>query len=209
MILLLPIFLIAALGIRVSSRGPIFYRARRAGKNGKPFLMHKFRTMPVHQGPKASAITASQDVRVFPFGRLLRALKIDELPQLFDILRGEMSVVGPRPEEMDIVRDHYAPEHIETLSVRPGLAGPGSIYNYTHGEKLIGKTNPQQDYLEKLLPIKLALETVYVRNAGFFYDLRIVFRTLGVIALIAAGKRRFSDPPEMRKVERIFPARGL
>ncbi|MGD0519246.1 MAG: sugar transferase [Thermoguttaceae bacterium] len=209
LIFLSPIFLIAALGISLSSRGPIFYRAQRAGKNGKPFIMHKFRTMRIEQGPKASAITASQDSRVFPFGRLLRVSKIDELPQLYDVFRGVMSVVGPRPEAMSIVRDHYATEHLETLNVRPGLASPGSIYNYTHGEKLIGKIYPEKDYLEKLLPVKLALETFYVRNAASIYDLRIIFRTIFVIALIAVGKRQFSDPPEIRKVDRIIPARGV
>jgi lipopolysaccharide/colanic/teichoic acid biosynthesis glycosyltransferase len=209
LIVLSPIFLIAALSIRLSSRGPVFYRATRAGRNGKPFVMHKFRTMRIDQVNRASAITAAGDDRVFAAGRWLRALKFDELPQLYDILRGEMSLVGPRPEALEIVRDHYAPEHRETLAVRPGLASPGSIYNYTHGEKLIGKENPERDYLEKLLPLKLALDEVYVRQAGFVYDLRIIFRTLIVIALIALGKRRFADPPEMKAINRIVPARNL
>ncbi|MCC6126041.1 MAG: sugar transferase [Pirellulales bacterium] len=209
LIVLSPIFLIAALGIRLSSRGPVLYRATRAGKNGRPFVMHKFRTMRIEQGNRASAITAAGDDRVFAVGRLLRALKIDELPQLYDILRGEMSLVGPRPEALEIVRDHYAPEHWETLAVRPGLASPGSIYNYTHGEKLIGKENPERDYLEKLLPLKLALDEVYVRQAGFVYDLRIIVRTAMVIVQIALGKRRFADPPEMKAIERIVPARNI
>jgi lipopolysaccharide/colanic/teichoic acid biosynthesis glycosyltransferase len=187
----------------------VFYRAWRAGLGGKPFVMHKFRTMHVDQGPAASTITASGDSRVFPFGRLLRALKIDELPQLYDVLRGAMSVVGPRPEDLKIVREHYAPEHLATLDVRPGLASPGSIYNYTHGEQLIGRLNPEADYVEKLLPIKLAIEVEYVRRANFFYDLRIILRACCVIALIALGKRRFRDPPEMARIDHPTPARNV
>jgi lipopolysaccharide/colanic/teichoic acid biosynthesis glycosyltransferase len=209
LIVLSPVFLIAAIGIRLSGKGPVFYHAERAGKHGKPFIIHKFRTMQVTQGPNASAITSSQDARVFPFGRLLRICKIDELPQLINVLRGDMSVVGPRPEAMDIVRNNYAPQHMETLAVPPGLASPGSIYDYTHGVKLIGQENPEKDYLLKLLPIKLALEMVYVQNAGIVYDFRIILRTILVISLIALGKREFSDPPEMKKIERIVPARNL
>src|SRR5947209_559846 len=111
-----PLFLLAALGIRLSSRGPVFYRARRVARGGEPFTMHKFRTMHVHQGAAPSAITGPSDRRVFFFGALLRRLKIDELPQFWDVLRGKMSLVGPRPEDPRIVRDHYAPEHLETLA---------------------------------------------------------------------------------------------
>jgi lipopolysaccharide/colanic/teichoic acid biosynthesis glycosyltransferase len=208
LLLLAPLFLIAAVGIRLSGRGPILFRAERAGRDGEPFLMHKFRTMSVDQGPGAAAITARGDSRVFPFGRLLRTLKIDELPQVVDVLRGKMSLVGPRPEDPRIVREHYAPEHWETLSVRPGAASPGSIYSYTHGEKLIGSRDAEKDYLEKLLPVKLALELVYVRHASFLYDLRVVFRSAAVISLIALGKRQFADPPEMAMIGRVVPVRG-
>jgi len=207
LLVLSPVFLLAAIAIRLSGRGPILYRAQRCGRGGEPFTMHKFRTMVVEQGPKASAITASADGRVFPVGRLLRKLKIDELPQLYDVLRGKMSIVGPRPEDLSIVRDHYAPEHMETLTVRPGLASPGSIYNYTHGERLVGREHPELDYLQNLLPVKLALETVYVREASFAYDLRVILRTLLVIGQIAAGRRLFPDPPETARIDRIVPAR--
>lgn len=198
---LAPVLLIAALGIRLSSRGPILYRARRVGRNGATFIMHKFRTMRVDQGPGASPITASQDSRVFWVGSLLRRLKIDELPQLFDVVRGKMSIVGPRPEDCDIVEKYFTQQHRQTLCVRPGLASPGSIYNYTHGESLLSEGDPEKFYVEKLLPIKLALEVVYVRESSILYDCVIILRTIGVIACIALGKRRFADPPEMRKVQ--------
>src|SRR5690606_5139728 len=134
--------------------------------------------------------------RVTAFGKFLRSSKIDELPQLFDVLRGKMSIIGPRPEDLRIVEDYYAFEHMKTLDVLPGLASPGSIYNYTHGHKIIGHENPEKDYLEKLLPIKLALESVYVERTGFVYDIRIVIRTMVVIFLVMAGKKTFNDPSE-------------
>jgi lipopolysaccharide/colanic/teichoic acid biosynthesis glycosyltransferase len=207
LVLLSPLLLAAAIGIRLSGPGPIFYRARRLGRNGEPFVMHKFRTMRIEQAPTASAISARDDDRIFPIGRWLRRLKIDELPQLYDVLRGKMSIVGPRPEDPRIIRDHYAPEHWKTLAVRPGMASPGSIFNYTHGEKLIGQEDAERDYLEKVLPVKLALEEVYVREGSFWYDLRLIARTVGVIVLIALGRRQFRDPPEMARVGKIVPAR--
>jgi lipopolysaccharide/colanic/teichoic acid biosynthesis glycosyltransferase len=205
LVMLSPVLLAAAIGIRLSSRGPVFFRAERIGRDGKPFIMHKFRTMHVEQPSDASAITARDDKRVFRWGSWLRRLKIDELPQLFDILRGKMSVVGPRPEDPKIVRLYYAPEHRKTLMVRPGLASPGSIYNYTHGERLIGNQDPEGDYLQKLLPVKLALELVYVRRASLLYDFQIILRTMSVIVQTALGKQQFSDPPEMAEMDRVVP----
>ena len=207
LVLLSPLLFLAALGIRLSSRGPILYRALRAGKDGVPFTMHKFRTMRTDQGPTRSAITGTKDPRVFFFGALLRRLKIDELPQLWDVLRGKMSLVGPRPEDPRIVRDHYAPEHLETLRVLPGLASPGSIYNYTHADQILARGDPERVYVEELLPVKLALDAVYVREASLGYDLRILFRTAFVIALMALGRRTFRDPPEMRRITSVVPAR--
>src|SRR5437868_6896109 len=198
LILTAPLFALAAIGIWLSSPGPVIYRARRAGRNGRVFLMHKFRTMRPSK-PGESAITASNDQRVFPFGSLLRRLKIDELPQLYDVLRGEMSIVGPRPEDAELVRKYYSAGQWETLRVRPGLASPGSIYNYTHGHQYLDDADPEGTYIERLLPIKLALESVYVRRASLWYDLRIVGRTVSTIALIALGKRRFSEPCEMKE----------
>ena len=202
LVLLSPLLLVAAIGVRLSSPGPVLYRARRVGRGGELFTMHKFRTMHVDQGPRASAITGPEDTRVFFFGSLLRRLKIDELPQLYDVLRGKMSVVGPRPEDPRIVREHYRPEDMETLNVLPGLASPGSIYNYTHGDDILAQGDAEEMYAHKLLPIKLALEIVYVREGSFLYDLAIILRTIVVILLVACGKRRFANPPEMRKILR-------
>ena len=199
LLLLSPVFLLAALGIRVLSPGPIFYRASRVGLNGKTFAMYKFRTMDPARSSVRSAITASNDPRIFPFGNLLRRSKIDELPQLVNILRGEMSVVGPRAEDPQIVREHYRPAHFETLTVLPGLASPGSLFNFTHGEYLIGSDSPEEYYVDQLLSKKLALDTVYVREASLVYDLAVIIRTVWVITSMTLGKRRFPDPPEMQK----------
>lgn len=195
-LLLSPLFLIAALGIHFSSSGPVLYRSKRVGRNGEIFVMHKFRTMHVDHGAHSSVITGSRDPRVFWFGALLRKLKIDELPQLFDVLRGKMSLVGPRPEDPRIVELHYTDEYRKTLSVRPGLASPGSIFNYTHGEELLAGDDPEASYVERLLPLKMALELVYLQRASLWYDLRVVLRTLYVIAAITLGKRQFREPPE-------------
>jgi lipopolysaccharide/colanic/teichoic acid biosynthesis glycosyltransferase len=202
LIILSPLFILAAAGIRICSAGPILYRAKRAGRHGKIFTMYKFRTMHVRQDGYASAIAAKNDPRVFVFGQWLRRLKIDELPQLINVLKGEMAIVGPRPEDPRIVDEYYTKEHLETLSVLPGLASPGSIYNYTHGERLLSADNTEQQYVEQLMPVKLALDIVYVREASFVYDLKIILRTIGVILAIALGKREFADPPEMIKAAR-------
>src|SRR3954463_15533828 len=157
LVVLSPVLAVAAIGVKLSSRGPALYGARRVGKDGVLFTLHKFRTMRVDRGGQGSRITAAGDTRIFPFGRVLRQTKIDELPQLFDILRGVMSLVGPRPEDPDIVAQHYGPGERETLTVLPGLLSPGSIFNYTHGEALLGGDEAESAYVAKLLPIKLAL----------------------------------------------------
>jgi lipopolysaccharide/colanic/teichoic acid biosynthesis glycosyltransferase len=192
-----PLIALVTLGIRLTSPGPVIYRARRIGRSGRPFTMLKFRTMHHRPDSERSAITASHDARVFPLGSLLRRTKLDELPQFLNVLRGEMSIVGPRPEDPGIVSSAYRPEHLETLGVRPGLASPGSLFNYTHAESMLDGVSTESVYVERLLPLKLALETVYVRHASVLYDLSVMFRTAGVILAIAAGKRRFRDPPEM------------
>ena len=199
-----PVLLIAAVGIRLSSPGPLLYRAHLIGRNGRPFTMYKLRTMHVDHRGAGSVITAERDPRVFAFGRPLRRLKIDELPQLVNVLRGEMSLVGPRPQHPEIVRRYYAPEHWETLRVRPGLASPGSLYDSTHGEPLVGSTDPERGYAERLLPLVLALDRVYVRRASLWYDAIIVGRTLLLIAASVVGRRTFTDPPEMADAQALL-----
>lgn len=210
LLLLSPVLAVAALGIRVSSAGPILYRARRVGRDGRIFCMYKFRSMHIDRDSSASRITARGDPRIFAFGLWLRHLKLDELPQLLNVLRGEMSIVGPRPEDPQIFADHYTPAHLETLRARPGLASPGSIYNYTHGERLLEAGDAERSYVEQLLPIKLALDTIYIRKSSFAYDITIILRTIWVIVASAMGVRHFPEPPEMEEARRIlYPAKAL
>jgi lipopolysaccharide/colanic/teichoic acid biosynthesis glycosyltransferase len=203
LVFLSPLFALAAVGIWLSSSGPILYRARRVGLGGTPFTMYKFRTMHVNRGSAGSCITAPDDPRVFAFGSWLRRLKIDELPQLLNILRGEMSIVGPRPEEPKIVDHYYTSDHLETLRILPGLSSPGSIYYYTQGEKLLNGEDLEEFYIERLLPVKLALDTVYAREVSILYALRVILRTIWVIVAAALGKRYFPDPPEMSKARHL------
>jgi lipopolysaccharide/colanic/teichoic acid biosynthesis glycosyltransferase len=153
---------------------------------------------------QGSVITGANDSRIFFVGKVLRALKIDELPQLWDVLLGKMSVVGPRPEDPQIVEKFYDKNGWETLEVAPGLASPGSIYNYTHGDNYLDDNDPEGAYVKGLLPIKLALEQVYVRRQSFGYDMVIIWRTVVTIIQIATGKKQFSDPPEMPEARRIL-----
>lgn len=203
LLVLAPVFALAALLVRASSPGPVLYRARRVGRGGREFTMFKFRTMHVAQHADQSRITADRDPRVSPVGVLLRRWKIDELPQLVNVVRGDMSIVGPRPEDPRLVRDHYAAPHWETLRVRPGLSSPGSLYAYTHGERLLGTADPEGDYVARLLPIKLALDTVYVRRASLRYDARIVGRTMLTVLATAFGRRGFALPHEVPDAELV------
>ena len=198
-----PLFLVIALGIKLSSPGPVFYRAERVGKDARTFAMYKFRTMHAVHTLK-SPITAERDPRVFPFGAWLRLAKLDELPQCLNILKGDMAVVGPRPEDPGIVARYYAPEHIELLRVLPGLTSPGTLYDYGHGEALLQADDPERHYVEKVLPLRLALDLVYVREASLRYDLALVARTLGLMARRVSGAAGRGKPPELARAQDLL-----
>jgi lipopolysaccharide/colanic/teichoic acid biosynthesis glycosyltransferase len=199
-----PLIAIAAIGIKLTDPGPVFYRARRLGYLGREFTMFKLRTMRHTITGAGPLITGASDHRITPFGRLLRRAKIDELPQLFNVLRGDMAIVGPRPEDPAIVRQHYSSTDLETLGVRPGLASPGSIYQFTAGERLLTGADPEASYVDQLLKTKLALDRVYVRNASLRSDFAIIGRTLLTIGAVATGRRTFRQPPEMPAARRLL-----
>lgn len=203
LIALFPIMLIAAIGIKISSKGPIFYKAKRMGKGMKPFEVYKFRTMHVNADQKGS-ITATNDSRIFKFGNLLRKLKIDELPQLINIIQGTMSIIGPRPEGIDIVENFYSEEQKRTLDMLPGLASPGSVFNYTHSDKYLGEQNADKDYIEKLMPVKLAMDLYYIDNFSLAYDIEIIFRTVAVILCQLFGKTEFKYPKEYQYIDQYL-----
>jgi lipopolysaccharide/colanic/teichoic acid biosynthesis glycosyltransferase len=176
-----PLILIAALAIKLSSRGPVFYRAKRAGLNGQPFLMYKLRTMRVGTDSADRKITADDDDRVTTVGRLLRKCKIDELPQLWNVLRGQMSIVGPRPEDWDIVQQHYTAEQLRALRVRPGIASPVDVLWYpdlTYHDPCPPGRSMQEYYLQRHLPVQVAEAIHYVERQSPWVDLQVIFRLI-------------------------------
>ncbi len=185
-----PLLLIAAIGIRMSSPGPVFYRAKRVACGSGTFEMLKFRSMHARAG--GPVITSHGDRRIFPFGSFLRKSKIDELPQFLNVLKGDMSIVGPRPEDPGIVAEHYTDWMIETLDVKPGITSPGAIYYYALGERLIDPDNPEQSYVERTLKAKLAVERAYLERANLISDFQVVVRT--ALAIIGAATGRIVQP---------------
>lgn len=191
-----PVSLVAALGIKLSDPGPVLYRAARSGLGGVPFTMYKFRTMKVvSPGQEGARITGARDTRVFPWGRLLRRLKIDELPQLMNVVTGDMAIVGPRPEDPSIVGRDYAPWMHETLTVLPGLTSPGTLGYYADESELPQVAElAERVYLDRLLPRKLAIDVLYVRRRSARYDAELIVRTLaGVAGLSRIFRRVMAD----------------
>ncbi|MDE0660295.1 MAG: sugar transferase [Gammaproteobacteria bacterium] len=176
----LPVLVVAAGAIYAANPGPVIYRAARVGRTGRVFTMFKLRTMYLHRGESGSVVTAAADGRVFPLGRLLRRSKIDEVPQMVNIIMGDMSIVGPRPRDPKIVA-RYTALHRETLKVLPGLTSPGTLFYVTHGESTLRSRDPEMEYRARILPQKLALDIDYVRNRSVWIDLLIVVRTVGAI----------------------------
>lgn len=173
----LPILLIAGLVINLESNGPILYRSWRIGMNGRPFRVLKLRTMRADADKMGGTSTADDDPRITRFGALLRAFKLDELPQLLNVLTGDMSLVGPRPQvEHDVAK--YSPEERALLSVRPGITDYASIRFRNEGAILKGHANPDQAYIELIRPEKIRLALHYVRHRGFRSDLLIIWKTL-------------------------------
>jgi lipopolysaccharide/colanic/teichoic acid biosynthesis glycosyltransferase len=175
LIVLSPIMLAVAAAITTGSPGPVFYRGRRVGRGGVPFDMYKFRTMVVDADRGASS-SGSDDPRITPVGRLLRRWKLDELPQLINVVTGDMSLVGPRPQVQWAV-DRYSPEERLVLTVRPGITDFASLRFHNEGEILKGSTDPDRDYMEKIHPEKMRLSLEYVRNQSLRTDVVVLART--------------------------------
>jgi lipopolysaccharide/colanic/teichoic acid biosynthesis glycosyltransferase len=178
---LAPLLVLLAALVACSSRGPILFRQERVGLDGRPFRILKFRTM--RPGP-GLPITGAGDARVTPIGRWLRRAKLDELPQLFNVWRGEMSIVGPRPE-VPVYVAGYGPEERRVLDVRPGLTDPATLA-YRDEERLLGRVPPQEReiyYRSEILPRKLRMNLAYVDQASLFGDAWLVVRTFGAIVL--------------------------
>lgn len=175
-------FTVIALAIKLSSRGPVFYRQERIGRGGIPFLLYKFRTMYVGGG--GSLVTVEGDPRITPVGRVLRRWKLDELPQLWNVLLGQMSVIGPRPEVERYVR-HYNAEERRLLEQTPGLAGLAQLVYPHESNMLRHHPQPEEFYFRELMPKKIAVDLEYEQTRTFLADLRLVGKLL---LLIVSGK---------------------
>lgn len=175
--LLAPLFLIIAILIKKDSRGPVFYRGERVGRYGKMFRIFKFRTMVSNAEKLGGSSTADDDPRITQIGKMLRKYKIDELPQLFNVFLGQMSLVGPRPEVKKFV-DMYTSRERAILSVRPGITDWASIWNSDEGSILAGAEDPDKAYMELIRPEKIRLQLKYVENASFVTDLKILLQTV-------------------------------
>jgi lipopolysaccharide/colanic/teichoic acid biosynthesis glycosyltransferase len=175
-----PLILAGALAVKLTSPGPLFYRARRAGLGGRSFDMLKLRTMCVGTDTPDRKITAEQDDRITPAGRLLRKFEIDELPQFWNVLLGDMSVVGPRPEDWDIVQQHYTPQQWRTLDVRPGIVSPVDVRWYpdiTYHDPPPADVILQDWYLNRHMPIMLAESLRYVERQSLLLDIQVIIQT--------------------------------
>lgn len=172
-----PLLLLVTLAIILSEGWPAFYSQARVGLGGKTFKLYKFRTMKVNIG--GPPLTAAKDPRVTSIGRLLRRYKLDELPQLYNILVGEMSFVGPRPEVPRYV-SLYQQEYSRILSIRPGLTDPASIF-FKNESLLLKQEDPEKFYIETILPRKLQKNLEYVENRTLLGDIALIFKTLGAI----------------------------
>jgi len=180
LLVLLPLFLVVSVAIAIDSKGSIFFLQERIGKYGKPFFLFKFRTMGVG-ADKGTAITVgNRDPRITRVGYYLRKIKMDELPQLINVLKGEMSFVGPRPEVKKFV-DLYTPEQRRVLDVAPGMTDYASILFRNENELLAGKRDPVTFYVDQIMPQKLQLNLEYIDSNNLWVDIKILFKTLVVI----------------------------
>ncbi len=179
LIMLSPLFICLAALIKLDSPGPVFYRALRVGKDGKLFYLYKFRSMVVDAERSGPKITTRGDARVTRVGRFLRRSKLDELPQLINVLKGDMSLVGPRPEDPRYVA-LYTTEQLRVLTVRPGITSAASLA-YRDEEQLLTGENWETVYREEVLPHKLAIDLAYLEQRTLLSDLKLILKTIAAM----------------------------
>jgi lipopolysaccharide/colanic/teichoic acid biosynthesis glycosyltransferase len=178
LLLLSPLLLAVALAIKLDSRGPVLFRQERVGRHGKPFRIHKFRTMAHDPGGQGPLITVGGDARITRVGAWLRRAKLDELPQLIDVLAGDMSLVGPRPEVPKYVALYPPALRDKVLSVRPGITDPVSLRFVDESALLARAADPEREYVEVVMPRKLEAAVAYAEHATLASDLRVIGKTL-------------------------------
>ncbi|MDC0313679.1 sugar transferase [Flavobacteriales bacterium] len=173
----LPFFILIASLIVIDSKGGIFFIQQRVGKDNKDFELFKFRTMRSNSEKAGQITVGGKDPRITKIGYLLRKFKLDEFPQLLNVIKGDMSIIGPRPEVRRYV-DMYSKEQLKVLSVRPGLSDFASI-EYINENELLGKSdNPEKTYIEEIMPVKLQLNLKYIEQKSFGTDIKLIFKTI-------------------------------
>lgn len=193
LVLLSPLLLAVAAWIRLDSPGPVFFRQQRVGRHGVLFHIHKFRTM--RAGASGLPLTVGEDARITRAGRVLRRTRLDELPQLIDVLRGDMSLVGPRPEVPRYVA-HYPPDlRARVLAVRPGITDPASLTWMDEASVLAAADDPERCYIEQILPVKLRRAAEYAEQASLWTDLGVLLRTVARLAQATLAARGARPPP--------------
>ena len=179
LLVLSPVFLLIGAAVKLQDGGPVFYRTKRVGMGGRLFSIYKFRSMVQGAEKMGVGLTVRGDRRVTPVGRLLRAYKLDELPQLLNVFKGDMSLVGARPENPVFVA-RYTPEQREILRYRPGITSPASLH-YRNEEDLLGEGETEMLYLENILPHKLSMDLAYLTRRTVWTDLIVIVQTIGGI----------------------------
>lgn len=180
LLILSPLFVVVAIAVIADSSGPVFFRQKRVGRDGKPFNIIKFRSMRTDAPELGGQLTVGADPRVTRVGRYLRAWKVDELPQLINVVRGEMDLVGPRPEVPGYV-DLYTPEQRRVLRVRPGITDPASVEFRNESELMGEQPSPESFYVAEIMPRKLALNLAYLKDRSLWTDIRVILGTLAAL----------------------------
>jgi len=188
LVMLAPLYLLIAILIKLDSRGPVFYPCVRVGRGGKLFRMYKFRTMTKKADAVSQSISPKDDVRVTDTGRFLRRFKLNELPQFYNVLRGDMSIVGPRPEDPKFVRYHRD-KWEKVFKIRPGIIGPNQILGRNEDEMYPPEVDPDQYYVENILPEKLPVDVEYVCRCSFWTDVKYIFHGVRAAVLGSVGMR--------------------
>ncbi|WP_455438278.1 sugar transferase [Hungatella hathewayi] len=191
MLVVLITYPFVALGIKLSSPGPVMYVSTRIGINGKPFKFYKYRSM--HIDNDCYKGMSEEQKRIFAVGKIIRRTKIDEIPQAINLLKGDISIVGPRPMLTTNVSKMYEGRYFPVLSVKPGLTSYASLFDYTHGDALVEN---REAYISTIVPIKRELELYYVQQKGLSTDIRLILRTASTILTVVFGKKKFDYPKE-------------
>lgn len=185
LIVFFPVWIITIIGIEINDFGPVFYMASRIGKDNKEFMMFKFRSMRVSKDQEVQTLRPEED-RIFLWGRVIRKLKIDELPQLLNVFLGDMSVIGPRPVATSQFELFRTGKYDATKNVRPGLSGPAALYDYIYGDQF--EDSDIELYKEKVLPTRRELELVYVKKQSILFDIKMIVWTVWCILSSIFGK---------------------